>query len=299
MNLPIEAELMKKLVRGALAEDLGTSEPATEATSDLTTAALVPKDGPGRAEIKAKATGVVAGGFIAAEVFRQTGAVYEELVNDGSGVTPGTLVGRVKGSLRALLHGERTALNLLARLSGIATQTRRFVDGAKGSRARILDTRKTTPLYRSLEKYAVRMGGGTNHRMGLSDQVLVKENHIYAAKASGAAGNFDGAIRLLIKAMKPDTLVGIEVTNLSELHIALEAHPAYILCDNFSLEDLDMAVRIRNDWPGEGRPEIEASGGVNLDNVAAVAATGVDRISVGALTHSAPALDLSMKIVVD
>jgi len=299
MNPPIDSELLKKLVRGALAEDLGTSEPATGATSDLTTIALVPNDGPGRAEIKAKADGVIAGGFIAAEVFSQTGATYEEVVNDGAAVTPGTLVGRVKGPLRALLHGERTALNLLARLSGIATMTRRFTDGAKGSRARILDTRKTTPLYRSLEKYAVRMGGGANHRMGLSDQVLVKENHIYAAKASGAAGNFAGAIRLLMKAVKPGTVVGIEVTNLSELHIALEAHPAYILCDNFGLEDLSLAVRIRDDWPGEGRPEIEASGGVTLDNVAEVAATGVDRISVGALTHSAPALDLSMKIVTD
>lgn len=299
MDLPIEAEMLTKLVRGALAEDLGTSQPATEATSDLTTAALVPTDGPGRAEIKAKAHGVIAGGFIATEVFTQTGAVYEELVNDGSTVTPGTLVGRIKGPLRALLHGERTALNLLARLSGIATMTARFVSGAKGSRARILDTRKTTPLYRGLEKYAVRMGGGTNHRMGLSDQVLVKENHVYAARASGAANNFAGAIRLLMKAVNPGTIVGIEVTNLSELHIALEAHPAYILCDNFSLDDLALAVRIRDDWPGEGRPEIEASGGVNLDNVAEVAATGVDRISVGALTHSAPALDLSMKIVVD
>jgi nicotinate-nucleotide pyrophosphorylase (carboxylating) len=299
MDLPIEKELLTRLVRGALAEDLGTSEPVSKATSDLTTAALVPTDGPGRAEIRAKASGTIAGGFVAEEVFRQTGAGYEPGVNDGAAVTPGTLVARVKGPLRALLHGERTALNLLARLSGIATHTRRFVDGAKGSRARILDTRKTTPLYRGLEKYAVTAGGGTNHRMGLSDQVLVKENHIAAAKASGAAGNFDGAIRLLMKAVKPGTVVGIEVTNLSELHIALEARPSYILCDNFSLEDLALAVRIRDDWPGEGRPEIEASGGVCLENVAEVAATGVDRISVGALTHSAPALDLSMKILVD
>jgi nicotinate-nucleotide pyrophosphorylase (carboxylating) len=195
-----------------------------------------------------------------------------------------------------MLAAERPALNLLAHLSGVATLARRFVEGAQGHPARILDTRKTTPGYRALEKYAVRTGGAANHRMGLDDEVLVKENHVAAAKAAGTAGNFGGAIRLLMEKIPAGTRVGIEVQDLSELHIALEARPAYILCDNFSLDDLALAVKIRDGWPGEGRPEIEASGNVTLATVAAVAATGVDRISVGALTHSAPGLDLSMRI---
>ncbi len=282
--------LIEDLVRRGLEEDLGAR--------DLTTDALVPGDARGRAVVRAKAHGVVAGAPLAEEVFRVTGAEYETVLADGSEVHPGDVVARVKGRLRALLAGERTALNLLCRLSGIATLTRRFVDAVKGTRARILDTRKTTPLYRLVEKYAVRMGGGTNHRMGLSDQVLVKENHIAAARASGEAAGFAAAVRLLAERVPPGTVTGIEVTNLSELHIALEARPAYILCDNFTLENLRLAVQVRDGWPGAEKPELEASGGVTLDNVAEVAATGVERISVGALTHSAPALDLSMKIEV-
>jgi len=204
-------------------------------------------------------------------------------------------VGRAKGKLVALLHAERTALNLLCRLSGIATLTQKFCDAVAGTRARILDTRKTTPHYRALEKYAVRAGGGTNHRMGLHDQVLVKENHIAAAKAAGEVSSFEGALRLLAK-IPGSPVVGIEVEDLSQLHIALEMQPAYVLCDNFGLADLRLAVQIRDGWPGEGRPEIEASGGVTLENVAEIAATGVERISVGGITHSAPALDLSMDI---
>ena len=300
MDLPIAREALSNLISAALAEDLGA--PVTEPGAppgDLTTDAMVPGEGRGRAEIRAKAEGVVAGGFVAAEVFARVGADYEATVTDGAFVSPGTPVARIRGELRSLLLGERTALNLLARLSGIATLTRRFVRAVEGHPARILDTRKTTPLYRALEKYAVRAGGGTNHRMGLSDQVLVKENHIAAARAAGEASSFGAALRLLKKRIPAGTVIGIEVTNLSELHMALEFGPAYVLCDNFNLADLGMAVRIRNDWPGDGRPEIEASGGVNLGTVAAIAATGVDRISIGALTHSAPALDLSMKIQTD
>lgn len=288
MTPPVPQSEIDALLDRAFAEDLGER--------DLTTEALVAEGAAGRAVIRAKAEGVVAGGFLAAAAFARQECQYEEVVADGARVTPGTVVARVKGPLAGLLRAERTALNLLARLSGVATLTRRFVEAAAGRPARILDTRKTTPGYRALEKYAVRTGGGTNHRMGLMDEILVKENHIAAARASGAASSFGAAIRLLAEKVPPGTRVGIEVQDLSELHIALEAKPAYVLCDNFNLADLELAVKIRDGWPGEGRPGIEASGNVNLDTVAAVAATGVDRISVGALTHSAPALDLSMRI---
>jgi nicotinate-nucleotide pyrophosphorylase (carboxylating) len=283
--------MIEDLVKRGLAEDLGAR--------DLTTDALVPGDARGRAEVRVKAPGVLAGQPVVAEVLAQLGAEYDPVIPDGSAVSPGDVAGRAKGRLRALLHGERTALNVLCRLSGIATLTRRFVEAVAGTKARILDTRKTTPLYRALEKYAVRMGGGENHRMGLSDQVLVKENHIAAARASGEANSFSAAVRLLSERVEAGVKVGIEVTNLSELHLALEAGPAYVLCDNFDLPSLRMAVKVRDGWPGDAKPEIEASGGVTLANAAAVAATGVDRISIGALTHSAPALDLSMKIVTD
>ena len=288
MTWPVPEAVVAALLDLAFAEDLGEK--------DLTTAALVPPDVAGRAVIRAKADGVIAGSFVAAAAFARVSAVYEEVVADGTRVTPGTVVARIRGPLVGLLTAERTALNLLARLSGIATLARKFADAVGGTRARVLDTRKTTPGYRLLEKYAVRTGGATNHRMGLNDEVLVKENHIAAAKAAGAAGGFDGAIRLLAGTVPAGTRIGIEVQDLAELHIALEARPAYVLCDNFTLSDLKLAVEIRDGWPGEGKPEIEASGNVTLANVAEVAATGVDRISVGALTHSAPALDLSMRI---
>jgi nicotinate-nucleotide pyrophosphorylase (carboxylating) len=288
---PVAKERYEELVKRGLEEDFGEG--------DLTTDAMVPEDAPGRALVTAKAEGVIAGGFVAEEVFRQVGAEYRILVEDGRRVEPGTVVGRAKGGLRALLKGERVALNLLCRLSGIATLTRRFVDEVEGTKARILDTRKTAPLYRALEKYAVRTGGGVNHRMGLADQVLVKENHFAAARASGRAKSFAGSLRLLRENLPDGVVVGIEVRDLSELHMALEVEPDYVLCDNFRSEDLALAVRIRDDWPGEKRVELEASGGVRLGNVAEVAATGVDRISVGALTHSAPTLDLSMKIAED
>ena len=289
METGLDKSMIEDLVKRGLAEDMGAR--------DLTTDALVPGEAKGRAEVRVKAAGVLAGQEFVEEVFRQLGAEYEAAIADGSVVKPGDIAGRAKGRLRALLFGERTALNALCRLSGIATLTRKFVDAVKGTKARILDTRKTTPIYRALEKYAVRMGGGVNHRLGLSDQVLVKENHIAAAKVSGEAAGFSAAMRLLSARVEPNVTVGIEVQNLSELHIALEAKPAYILCDNFDVETLRMAVQVRDGWPGTAKPELEASGGVNLANVAAIAATGVERISIGALTHSAPALDLSMKIV--
>ena len=285
---PIARKALDALVTRALAEDLGKS--------DLTTEALVVEGATGRAEIRAKAVGVMAGQFVAEAVFSRLEVAYEIARPDRTRVEPGTVVARIRGDLRALLTGERVALNFLAGLSGVATLTSKFVDAVAGTKARILDTRKTTPGLRLLEKYAVRTGGGTNHRMGLDHQVLVKENHIAAAKISGAATGFDGAVKLLASAVPEGTVVGIEVQDLGELHIALEVVPDFILCDNFSVDDLSLAVSIRDGWPGDARPELEASGGITLENVATVAATGVERISVGALTHSAPALDLSMGI---
>ncbi|MHC4470401.1 MAG: carboxylating nicotinate-nucleotide diphosphorylase [Planctomycetota bacterium] len=286
-GLPMSRQALTAFVKRALAEDLGAG--------DLTTKTMIPEDAVGRATIRAKAVGVLAGTFVGEEVLRRTGAEYESVLADGTALAPGDVVARLKGKLVSLLTAERTCLNLLCRLSGIATLTSRFCDAVAGTRARILDTRKTVPHYRALEKYAVRTGGGTNHRMGLHDEVLVKENHVAAAKAAGAAPSFDGAIKLLAE-LPDDVVVGIEVEDLSQLHIALEARPAYILCDNFDLADLRLAVQIRDGWPGEGKPEIEASGGVTLENVAEIAAAGVERISVGSLTHSAPALDLSLDI---
>jgi nicotinate-nucleotide pyrophosphorylase (carboxylating) len=293
MDLPIDEKTLSRealagLVSTALAEDLGKV--------DLTTEALVAEGATGRAEIRAKAVGVIAGQFVAEAVFSRLGVDYEIARPDGARTEPGTVVGRARGDLRALLTAERAALNFLAGLSGVATLTARFVDAVAGTKARILDTRKTIPGYRALQKYAVRAGGGTNHRMGLDHQVLVKENHIAAAKLSGTAHTFDAAVRLLSSRVPEGTVVGIEVQNLGELHIALEVAPDFILCDNFALTDLKLAVEIRDGWPGDARPELEASGGITLDNVAAAAATGVERISVGALTHSAKALDLSMGI---
>jgi len=288
MDLPIDEKTLAGLVEDALAEDLGKS--------DLTTEALVNEGATGRAEILAKAVGVLAGQFVAFAVFRHLGVDYEIARPDGARTEPGLVVGRARGDLRALLTAERAALNFLAGLSGVATLTSEFVAAVAGTKARVLDTRKTTPGYRALQKYAVRMGGGTNHRMGLDHQVLVKENHVAAAKISGAASNFDAAVRRLASKVPEGTVVGIEVQNLGELHIALEVAPDFILCDNFSRPDLRLAVEIRDGWPGDARPDLEASGGITLANVAEVAATGVERISVGALTHSSKALDLSMRI---
>lgn len=288
IDLPVSESELVAFIESALREDIGRG--------DLTTRALVSEEAAGIAVIRACAFGTIAGGFLAREVFRQSGAEYVASHADGTEVGPGDRIGRVKGPLVALLTGERTALNLLSRLSGIATLTRSFVNAVAKSRARILDTRKTLPHYRRLEKYAVRQGGGTNHRMGLSDEVLVKENHIAAARAGGTAASFASAIARLFTALDSEVKVGIEVEDLAQFHIALEAGPAYILCDDFTLSDLELAVRIRDGWPGTGRPEVEASGGITLANVAEVAMTGVDRISVGAITHSAPALDLSLSI---
>lgn len=275
--------VLDRLIDTALAEDVGDG--------DRTTAWIVPAEREVRAAVMAKAEAVVAGLEAAIGTFRRLdpGVRVEASRRDGEPARPGDVVLRVEGSTRAILTAERTALNFLARLSGIATLTRRFVDAVAGTGARIVDTRKTTPGWRALEKAAVRAGGGKNHRLGLYDMVLVKENHI------AVAGGIEAALARVRASNREGLPVEVEVRTLEELEMALRLEPDRILLDNMSVAELAEAVR-RVRARGGRRPELEASGNVTLENVRAVAETGVDLISVGALTHSAPAADFSLLV---
>ncbi len=266
---------------GALAEDLGAG--------DITSAAVVPAEAGGRATLVQKAPGVLFGLDAAAEAFSQTGAgPLDALAEEGEwrDAVPAP-VARITGPARALLAAERVALNLLGHLSGVATLTARFVRAVDGTGVRILDTRKTTPGLRALERQAVAAGGGLNHRMGLYDAILIKENH------AAIAGGVGEAVRRARQA-EPGREVEIECGDLDEVAGALEAGADRLLLDNMDPGGLREAVAAARAGPGGGRVELEASGGITLANVDEFAATGVDFISVGALTHSAPALDLSM-----
>lgn len=275
---------IEELVRTALEEDVGMG--------DVTTAATVPPGTRGRARVVAKAGGVVAGLPVAREVYRQVDpeVVLAPRFADGDRVGPGALVATADGPFASLLEAERAALNFLQRLSGVATLTRRYVEAVQGTGARIVDTRKTTPGWRALEKAAVRAGGGTNHRSGLFDAYLIKENHV------AAAGGVGPALAAVAAANAAGLPVEIEVRSGDELEAVLgDPHPPdRILFDNFDPDELARAVRRAR----EARPGIllEASGNVSLGTAGEIAATGVDWISVGALTHSAPALDLSCVI---
>jgi nicotinate-nucleotide pyrophosphorylase (carboxylating) len=268
----------RPLIKLALAEDIGPG--------DVTSQSLVGENEVGRGIILAKAHGVIAGLPIAQTVFREVDPRIEftPLAQDGEPVAPGNPVAEVSGPLRGILCAERTALNFLSRLSGIATFTERFVAAVANYKAVILDTRKTTPGWRQLEKYAVRCGGGRNHRLGLFDMVLIKDNHI------AAVGSLRAAVERVRKA-RINLPIAVEVRTLGELEEALALGVDRVLLDNMDLPTIQEAVRIVG-----GRVPLEASGGVTLDNVAEIAATGVDYISVGALTHSAPALDLSLEL---
>ncbi len=267
---------MGDLIDRTLAEDLGEG--------DITTRLTVPDGALGRAHIEQKAPGVIAGLETAAEVFRRLDPDlrWEPLTEEGRWRDGGP-VATVEGPAAPLLAGERTALNFLGRLSGVATLTARYVEAVEGTGARILDTRKTTPGLRELEKAAVVTGGGVSHRRGLWDAVLIKENH---AELAGGVGPAVAAAR---EGAPDGMLVEVEVRDLDELREALEAGAARILLDNMGPDQLREAVELT-----AGRAELEASGGVSLETVGEIAATGVDFVSVGALTHSAPALDLSM-----
>jgi nicotinate-nucleotide pyrophosphorylase (carboxylating) len=272
---------LRELVSRALTEDLGEG--------DVTAEALIDAGASARATIIQKQAGVVFGLDAAAEVFRQAGAGdLEAIAVEGrwSDDVPAPAAG-IAGPARALLAAERTALNLLCHLSGVATLTARFVRAVDGTGVTVLDTRKTTPGLRALEKAAVAAGGGRNHRMGLHDAILIKENH---ARLAGGVGS---AVRAARQA-QPELEVEVECSELDEVREAIDAGAGRLLLDNMSPEQLRQAVAVARS--SDGGPSLEASGGITLENVAAIAATGVDFVSVGALTHSAPALDLSMEL---
>jgi len=277
-----ERETIEQIVRQALAEDIGSG--------DVTSNWAVSEDVWVRGDVIAKAPGIVAGLEVACEVFRTVDERIDvqTLVADGSSVGPGDILAILHGPARSVLSAERVALNFVQRMSGIATSTRRYVESVRGTNAIILDTRKTLPGLRILDKMAVRLGGGQNHRYGLYDMVLIKDNHI------AAAGGVAEAIRRVQAQNQSDLLVEVEVRSLDELQEALPFDVDRILLDNMDVDQVCRAVDLT-----AGRVELEASGGVTLDNVAAIAATGVDYISVGALTHSVAALDISLEITRD
>ncbi len=270
---------IKKLIEHALSEDIGPGDVTTEAT--------IPADSASTAEMLAKQDLVLAGIDVSGEVFHclDPAVTFEPRAKDGDTIKSGTILARISGNTRVLLAGERVALNLLQRMSGIATLTSKYVERLTGLKARMLDTRKTTPGLRALEKYAVRMGGGKNHRFGLYDGVLIKDNHI---KAAGSITKAVASAR-----RKAHNLLGIEVETktLDEVREALNAGADIIMLDNMPLDMMGEAVKVI-----AGRALIEASGNVTLETVRATAETGVDFISSGSLTHSAPAADISMKI---
>ena len=275
--MAIATDMLERVAFAALAEDVGEGDVTTDATVDAAAT--------GTADLVVKEDGVVCGLDVAEAVFRAVDPElrFERLVDEGAVVAAGTAVVRVIGPERAILTGERTALNFLARLSGVATLTRRYVDAVEGTGAAILDTRKTTPGLRALEKHAVACGGGRNHRFGLDDGVLVKDNHL---RAAGSVAN--AVERLRVAASLP---IEVECDTLVQVEEALAAGADAILLDNMTPDLLRDAVALV-----DGRARLEASGGVTLDTIRAIAETGVDEISVGALTHSARSLDVSLEL---
>lgn len=280
----MDFENYRGLIQQALAEDVGAG--------DITTEALVPEKERGRARIVARQKLVTAGLPLAGMVFRELDPALsvEIAAGEGETVEAGTDLLRLEGRLRPILTGERTALNILQHLCGVATETARFVERVRPSRARILDTRKTIPGLRRLQKYAVLMGGGENHRLGLYDAILIKDNHL-AVIAAGGERKIARAVRLAREA-RPGQAVEIEVETVAELEEALAAGAETVLLDNFSPAELEEAVR-----RGKGRARLEASGGIALDTAAVAAASGVDCISLGCLTHSAPAADIALDLL--
>ncbi len=281
--MEMDGRQIEEIVDRALAEDWSSG--------DVTTRAIIPAELEGKASIIAKARGVLAGAEVARVVFHRVDSSlrFDLLLRDGSEMQSGVTIAEVEGKVSSILRAERVALNFLQRLSGIASETHRYAEAIKGFNARIVDTRKTTPGLRFLEKYAVRVGGGYNHRSHLGDGILIKDNHLAALRARGLG--LKAAIALA-KKNAPHTLkIEVEVTTVEEAVEALEAGADIIMLDNMSVEEIRRAVKSVG-----GRVILEASGGITLDNVRAVAETGVDLISIGALTHSAKALDISLEL---
>ena len=277
----LTSEEIRRAVQLALAEDVGSG--------DVTTLATVPENALARAVMKTREPLVPAGLALAEAAFLELspGAKIELLAKDGQSVKQGRDLLRVEGAARAILSAERVALNFVQRLSGVATLTAQFVEAIKGTRARILDTRKTTPGWRRLEKYAVTCGGGHNHRIGLYDMVLIKDNHLAALR--NESPNAVAAAVQRARAQYPQLKIEVEADTLDQVEQAVAAGADFVLLDNMNLIQLRLAVQ-----QAKGRSQTEASGGVNLASVRAIAETGVDFISVGALTHSARAVDIGL-----
>lgn len=277
--MPLPDLLIEPIVRAALAEDLGRA-------GDITAQAVIPDDAHFTADFRAREAGVVAGIDCARLAMTLMGARFEAHLPDGSPVKPGAVIARVDGPATAVLAAERVALNLLCHLSGIASLTAKYVALVAGTDARIVETRKTMPLLRGLQKHAVICGGGVNHRFGLDDAILIKDNHI--AICGGVPQALERACARAGHLVK----IEVEVDSLAQLREALPFKPDVVLLDNFSLDDLRQAVAV-----AKGKAVLEASGGVNLATVKGIADTGVDVISIGGLTHSAPNFDIGLDAV--
>lgn len=275
----LNIEAIKPVIEYALNEDIGSG--------DITTNSIIPDNLTACASMRAKAAGVIAGLSVAEYVFQLLSPDIEwnSLVKDGDSVAVGEIIVTIKGPYRTLLTGERLALNFLQRMSGIATMTSKYVEAVKGFKTEILDTRKTIPGLRILDKYSVKMGGGTNHRIGLYDMVLIKDNHIKVA------GGISNAVDQVRKNAVQGIKIEVETTTLEEVREALEKGAGMIMLDNMTTEMMTDAVKLIN-----GRAKVEASGNMTIDRLKEVASTGVDYISIGALTHSVTALDISMNI---
>ena len=277
-ELGLDPKNVEKVVTAAIAEDLTGG-------SDVTSNSTIPENQNSIAEFVARKPGIVAGLNVAAAVLESEGITeYEILVLEGSHINAGQVLLRAKGNTRKLLLTERTALNLLGRLSGVATLTNRWVSEVKGTKTKIRDTRKTTPFLREFEKFAVRMGGGENHRMSLSDAALIKDNHVLAA--GGVVKAFDS-----VRKNYPNIPLEVEVDSLDQLKEVVEAGAELVLLDNMSPDECRAAVEIVS-----GRCRLEASGGLSIENASTYAETGVDYLAVGALTHSAPVLDIGLDL---
>ncbi|MCM8801185.1 MAG: carboxylating nicotinate-nucleotide diphosphorylase [Candidatus Omnitrophica bacterium] len=285
---------LKKIIKNALKEDIGKK--------DITTELIIPKDKIIKAVLLAKQDLVVCGLKVAGLTFKilDRNIKFKPLVSDGNWIKKGKVLAKIKGKAVSILTAERTALNFLTHLSGIATLTRRFVEAARPYKVKIMDTRKTLPGLRALEKYAVRIGGGFNHRFSLDQMILIKDNHLASLDKYPSLQKIQDALKLA-RARKPKKIkLEIEVKNLRQFNLALKEKPDIIMLDNIGIKKIKQAVAIRNRIQRclySLKPKLEASGKINLKNIKKIASTGVDMISIGALTHSAPSVDISLEVL--